>query len=912
MGKHTTSLKRIDKFLVIAGISLTIIVGAMFVIDSTANASPSTAVDLQASPLHPAILFLDENGESVLESGKPVSTMQSCGSCHDTAFIADHSYHVDVGLSDISSPGQTVTGRSWDISPGFFGSWNSIEYRYLSPQGDSRIDLTTPDWIKLYGVRHVGGGPAEYSRSGDLLMDLPYRADSLETNSLNPETGRLERWNWQDSGIVEMNCFLCHTPAPNNEARSEALQQGEFRWANTATLLGTEIVLEDGGSLVWNPDAFDENGEVRPDFIKIQDPTNQNCGLCHGLVHDNVEDPLVTLGCSPERWSTITTGQIVSPQKLSDSGLNLADKNTLDRSWDVHAERLLDCVDCHYSLNNPLFYQESEATKPEYLSFDPRRVEIGEYLEKPLHQFARGDSAQSYLAPEMNDTMRTCESCHTVDSSHEWLPYLDSHLEALSCESCHIPQMYSSANMVHDWTVLLPGDLPRRECRGVEGDVNSMGSLLIGYEPVLLASPDKEGQMRLAPHNLITTWYWVYGDPPRPVTLADLQAAYYENGDYHPGIMLRFDENDDGEISSAEMVINTQAKEDFVRDRLALLGLSNPRIVGEIQPYSISHDIASGEWAISDCTTCHGEQSRVSQPIKLAAYLPGGEKPAFISGSDRDLSGRIDIGEDGSLYYYPNTTASIYVFGHSNLAWLDWIGLGIFTGVFLGVAVHGGLRLYHAARRSSAEKQTKKEYIYSAYERLWHWLQTLAIMLLLFTGLVIHRPDSFSFLNYRNMVLTHNTVAAILALNAALALFYHLASGEIKQYIPRPRGFFDRTIEQALYYLKGIFRGDPHPFEKTPDKKLNPLQQVTYFSLLNVLLPLQGLTGILMWGMQRWPDAAARLGGLPVLAPIHTIVAWLFAAFIVLHVYLTTTGHTVVSSLEAMITGYEDIETGQE
>ena len=34
----------------------------------------------------------------------------------------------------------------------------------------------------------------------------------------------------------------------------------------------------------------------------------------------------------------------------------------------------------------------------------------------------------------------TCESCHAVDKTHDWLPYLDSHLEALSCESCHIPQ----------------------------------------------------------------------------------------------------------------------------------------------------------------------------------------------------------------------------------------------------------------------------------------------------------------------------------------------------------------------------------------------------------------------------------------------------------------------------------------
>ncbi len=113
------------------------------------------------------------------------------------------------------------------------------------------------------------------------------------------------------------------------------------------------------------------------------------------------------------------------------------------------------------------------------------------------------------------------------------------------------------------------------------------------------------------------------------------------------------------------------------------------------------------------------------------------------------------------------------------------------------------------------------------------------------------------------MVQVHNVLAAILVINAALSLFYHLASGEIQQFLPRPRGFFDQAIEQTLFYLRGIFKGEEHPFEKTQDRKLNPLQQMTYFGILNVLLPLQIITGILMWGVQRWPEVAARLGGLP-------------------------------------------------
>jgi thiosulfate reductase cytochrome b subunit len=198
--------------------------------------------------------------------------------------------------------------------------------------------------------------------------------------------------------------------------------------------------------------------------------------------------------------------------------------------------------------------------------------------------------------------------------------------------------------------------------------------------------------------------------------------------------------------------------------------------------------------------------------------------------------------------------------------------------------------------------------MYSVYERLWHWLQTFTIVLLLFTGLIIHKPDTFGIFNFNGVVVTHNVLAAILAINAIFALFYHLASGEIKQYLPEPKGFFDQSIKQAMFYLRGIFKGEAHPLEKTPDRKMNPLQQLTYLAILNVLLPLQGITGILMWGVQRWPKVAETFGGLPFLAPFHTLIAWTFAAFIVLHVYLTTTGHTTFAGIQAMIMGWEDVE----
>ena len=55
----------------------------------------------------------------------------------------------------------------------------------------------------------------------------------------------------------------------------------------------------------------------------------------------------------------------------------------------------------------------------------------------------------------------------------------------------------------------------------------------------------------------------------------------------------------------------------------------------------------------------------------------------------------------------------------------------------------------------------------------------------------------------------------ILLINAALALFYTLASGTIKRFFPDKGNFFGRHFEQAMFYSRGIFAGERHPLEKT-------------------------------------------------------------------------------------------------
>jgi len=868
--------KHVRTLLISLGLALLALTAALAIQQAYARSLAGPAV--QASPLHPTFALLDKDGKNVLESQAPVSAQRTCGACHDTAFITSHSFHADLGQSDQAPAGQVPGGQPWDTSPGLYGKWNPLTYRYLSPAGDSRSDLDTAGWVEFNAGRLAGGGPAAEAR-------------------------------------YEMDCFLCHLPKPNNTQRMAAIQAGQAGWAATATLLGSGIVEQAGAGYQWNQAAFTEDGKLDAAFVTIQDPSNDNCAQCHGLVHTDPEQPLTAAGCTLDNWQTATTGQIISGQKISLSGMNLSGKAELARSWDVHAERGLKCTDCHYSLNNPAYYQESTDSRPAHLQYDPRRLEIGEYLQKPDHNIARGQSAQYTLAPELKGSMRRCESCHDSQTHADWLPYVDRHMQAVACETCHVPKVYAPAVQSYDWTVLRSDGGPASQCRGVDGGPDNQAAgdltdLVTGFQPALLQRSDSDGGQMLAPYNLVTVWYWVYDSPegPRPVRQEDLQKVYLSGASYTPAALQALDGNGDGQLSDDELKLDSAAKKDAIAAQLAALGLSNPHIEAQVQPYSINHNVTTGEYVTKDCQACHSTDSRLAQPVKLAGYLPGEVMPAFVKDTNTQASDGLYV-EDGSLYYRPVTSDhDLYVFGHNRVAWIDWFGALFFTAVLLGVAGHGGLRFYSALRRPRHAAVTKKVYMYHVYERFWHWLQTFTIVLLLFTGLVIHRPDIFGWLSFRYIVTLHNVLAAILVINAALSLFYHLASGEIQQFIPRPYGFFDQAIVQAKYYLQGIFKGSEHPFEKMPGKKLNPLQQATYFAILNVLLPLQIITGALMWGVQRWPQIAGMLGGLPLLAPFHSLVAWTFGAFIVGHVYLTTTGYEPLTGIQAMINGWEDVE----
>jgi thiosulfate reductase cytochrome b subunit len=814
-----------------------------------------------ATPLHPDVPILDAQGNLAVESGLPMSTMVSCGgSCHETSYIMAHSDHADAGASRL---GQGESHHEWQQGPGYFGGWDPLSYDTDGLVADGDMDLEA--WLKRFGSRHVGGGPV--------------------------------------GGFVEMDCLLCHTGIEDHSARNTALAEGEFAWANSASLGSLGVLRLEEGQWLWDATKFQSNGALLEGLLDIRKPHDENCAQCHGMAVNDLDVPLTIPAGKHLRHNTERTGQIISPQKLLNSGLNISGKENLDYPFDVHSDRVVACVDCHYSLNNPVYFQQREESRPQHLNFDPRRMSNAEYLLRPLHQFAKGQSTLG-LASDTQNSMRSCESCHDAGNVHEWLPYKQRHFTSLACETCHIPKMFGPGLKALDWTMLDNDAQPLTQYRNVSGDPVEVDSLIEAFKPLILPRTNSEGNVRLAPFNLVTSWYWTAGDPATPVSRQQLEEAFFSGGDYHSALVSALDSNSDGLLSDDELRLDDETSVNAVRQRLEAIGLTDLQIRSEVTPFSISHNVVNGQRATRDCSNCHHEDSLMAASFTLSDYTPGGVQPQISA-----FEGEISTSPDGGINFKAdNSSAGFYIIGLDGESWADLVGILMFLGVVLGVSVHSVARYVSSRRRPPVQREYERVHMYDAYERLWHWLQAGAILMLIFTGLIIHKPAYFGIFSFPYVVNVHNVLGFVLLINAALSLFYHLASGEFRQYLPEPKGFIARSMAQAMYYSKGIFAGDGHPLEKSKDKKLNPLQQITYLAILNILLPAQIITGVLIWGLQRWPGIAAELGGLPTLALIHTLVAWAFATFIVMHIYLTTTGHSPTAGIKSMIGGWDDVE----
>lgn len=192
--------------------------------------------------------------------------------------------------------------------------------------------------------------------------------------------------------------------------------------------------------------------------------------------------------------------------------------------------------------------------------------------------------------------------------------------------------------------------------------------------------------------------------------------------------------------------------------------------------------------------------------------------------------------------------------------------------------------------------------IYSRFERLWHWLQAVAIITLLFTGLRIHGVHQL--IGFETAVNIHTVVALGLLTLWAFATFWLFTTGNWRHYMPTRQGLW-RIVR---FYSYGIFQGEKHPYRKAFWRKHNPLQAAAYLGLKIIIFPMVWISGLLYlylvaggsWpGLLNFPDSIAL---------VHTVAAFALILFLLVHLYMLTIGEGFLKHVRPMLNGFDMVD----
>ena len=206
-----------------------------------------------------------------------------------------------------------------------------------------------------------------------------------------------------------------------------------------------------------------------------------------------------------------------------------------------------------------------------------------------------------------------------------------------------------------------------------------------------------------------------------------------------------------------------------------------------------------------------------------------------------------------------------------------------------------------AAEVAAADSPHKRwVMVYTRYERFWHWSQAALIALLLFTGFAVH--GSHGLIGFEKAVKVHTIAAIVLILLWVFTIFWHATTGQWHHYAPR-----SGVVEMIKYYAWGIISSQPRPFHKSLARKQNPLQTLAYLWFVLFVGPLLWASGLLYLTHPLWAKALSGTLGLGTVALAHTAGAFLMAIFVVVHIYIATTGKTPGAYIKTMIIGYDEL-----
>lgn len=203
----------------------------------------------------------------------------------------------------------------------------------------------------------------------------------------------------------------------------------------------------------------------------------------------------------------------------------------------------------------------------------------------------------------------------------------------------------------------------------------------------------------------------------------------------------------------------------------------------------------------------------------------------------------------------------------------------------------------------------KLSYHYPLSIRLWHGLNALCILALIATGISMYYVDpNRTLIEFSWAVKIHNITGVILSFSYLIFFISNIVTGNRKYYKMPLKGIAERLIKQGRYYAFGMFKGEKKPYPITEERKFNPLQKLFYVLVMYVGVPLVIISG---WGLI-FPESVIRamfgVSGILITSILHVAMGFFISLFLVIHIYVSTIGHTRSANFKSIINGYGWIE----
>ena len=464
------------------------------------------------------------------------------------------------------------------------------------------IDLTTFNWVNAgsnakmgkpgCGGCHPGGGGLEHDRDGN-RYDVHLRENPRLASTLD---GDYFQSQWDKSGVVEADCLICHQPGYFFKERLSQLLNLNYQWAVVAGSGVAQVYgsVKDGGepTLVYNKRFFNDDGKIT--FTLAAEPQSDNCLFCHGKAD------MIKRGFS---W---------------DDKVN----------HDVHSAENIACTACH-----------------------PAGIE---------HQLGKGNENLSTVRDDLDNTMRTCIGCHQEGYMGAPRPQhkdiRQNHLEKLSCEVCHIPELGRSSALGLDVSAGKVRLYPRKGAESVGSVLKWMPEMHLGQDKKL--HPVNEFQPNLYTNRSRDGLYV-------PLFAKEIKKAY------------ELVSSSLQQESPYEPLVNSEKEIKIMLEALAVTLADNPRFsvqdpryhqkgqmyfldsegslqmepdsswAAERNPFNVNHNVAPTQLALGSggCADCHADRA-----VIFSTWLAGYKADEMLEDNDSNLLGKV-LSDESRVFY---------------------------------------------------------------------------------------------------------------------------------------------------------------------------------------------------------------------------------------------------------------------